>query len=87
MKVLFNFTIFLLIFYFFVNCSEKKLQTYSKIDISIIADTSIYVNNELIKIDELESRLKELNINNNTRITFTADSMTHMGAVYKIQNI
>jgi len=87
MKTPYNFTILLLIFYFLINCSEKKLQTQQRINISIIADTSFYVNNELVKIDDLESRLKELYIDNSTQVTFTADSLTHMGALYKAQRI
>ncbi len=87
METLFNFTTFLLLFYFFVNCSGEKSQAHQKINISIIADTAIYVNNEPVKIDKLESRLKELNIDNDTRIIFSADSLTHMGAIYKVQNI
>ena len=86
MKAMFNLSIFLLLICCFTNCSEKEVQARQLLDISITADTLIYINNELVSMEDLESRFREL-ADDNTLLVFSADSLTHMDAIYKIENI
>ncbi len=57
------------------------------ITISIKADTSIAVNNELVPIEALESKLKELGVDGSTLLLYDADSLTHMETIYNTGKI
>ncbi len=58
------------------------------ITISINADTSIILNDELVKFDDLELKLKELGVDrNNTMLMFSSYILTHMDVYYKVLKI
>ena len=88
MYKLLSWSIILVAILYLVSCSSQKKPTgVQEITITVKADETIVVNDEVISIDTLVDKLQALGISEETHVRMQVDGDVEMGSVQKVQEI